>query len=118
MYDVPNTRYVTRNREGYAIVRKEDGKMKYYGYGKTLIMALMKLDWVIANGWKKYPNMHPLKYIIETPEGTFQIRKFSKKNGKKTLTYYGTYKSLKDAQSERDKLVELDWDIDAWCDLG
>ena len=116
MKDIPGTKYILRHGSYYKIVRKVNGKHCYYGFARTLIIALMKRDWLVANGWPISPK-NPLRHIIKNPSGTYSIVKYFK-TGNLVKVWYGTYKSLEDAQSERDKLVSVDWDIDAWCDLG
>ena len=103
--------------ESYNIVKTINGKKRRLGHGTTLIIALMKLDWCKANGWKPYPKSD-MMYINKTRAGTYNIKKQYLVDGKIKTVNYGNFSSLEDAQSERDKLVSVDWDIDAWCDLG
>ena len=117
VYGVPGTKYINKHRDGYVISRREGGRMKYYGYARTLIIALMRRDWIIANGWRKYDVMKPGTHIVDKYNGTFTIKKCEKSGDEMVCEYYGTYNSLEDAQEERDRLVELGWDLDAWCEL-
>ena len=115
MYGVSGTKNIVKNHDGYAIYKQIDGEVKYFGYGKTLIMALMKRDWVVANGWKPYPKK--VGHIVKTPSNHFIIRRSHRRGDKLVTRSYGTYRTLGDATDEYNKLIEVDWDLDAWCDL-
>lgn len=111
---------ICRQKNGvihYVIVKWVDGKRRYLGHATTLIIALMKRDWCKVNGWKPYPQ--PVtKYIYKNHCGGYEIRKKGVIDGELKCHSLGVYRTLEDAQFERDKLVEVDWDLDAWCNLG
>lgn len=117
MRDIQDTRNIQKHKTKYIIRKYKDGKHNHLGCGETLIEALMIRDWCKANDWKPFPSK-PRKYIYNTSVGTYQIVKNFVEDGGYKIHCFGTYKSLEDAMVERDRLVEVDWDLDAWCDLG
>lgn len=116
MRGIIGTKNIQHTERGYIVRKYRNGEHLYLGCGKTLIIALMKRDWCMANDWKPYPR--PNKYIYKMSNGSYQIVKKGVRNGEYYIDCLGTYRTLSDAQSERDKLVSVGWDLDAWCDLG
>ncbi len=171
MKDIPGTEYIHLHKKTglYQITRRVNRVLKSYGYGKTLIIALMKRDWVIHNNWTPYPRVTKTneKYIqikdnhykvmkrikgryktygsFETLEEAIKYRDFiiskgwssnykyknpmryiylnSRKTGYIISKYvngeqicFGSFKTLEDAQKERDLLEKCEWDFDKLCE--
>ena len=110
MKGIPNTRNVTKQSDGYYLRKYINGKHTYLGFGTTLIIALMKLDWCKANGWKKYPQSY--RYILKTPWG-YVIRKW---NGKE-LQNLGMLDTYEEAEQEVELLKKCNWDLEALINL-
>ena len=106
--DVPNTKNITKQDDGYYIRKYINGKHTYLGYGSTLIIALMRLDWCRANDWKPY---RPNKTYILKHENGYAIRKW---NGEKT-EHLGFFKTLKEAEKEVELFKKYGWDLEAVC---
>ena len=106
---IPNTRNVIKQPDGYYLRKYINGKHTYLGFGTTLIIALMKLDWCKANGWKKYPQKY--KYILKTRCG-YVIRKW---NGEE-MENLGLFKTYEEAKHERDLLIQYNWDLELLCE--
>jgi len=98
--------YVCKNNYGYYI----RGNMgKYYGNYSTYKEALEKVKKLVDSGILRVPvHERPLRYIQPTASGHWTIRKTI--NGERHT--YGTYKTLEDAQHERDYLEQIGWDYD------
>ena len=111
MKNIPGTKHVCKDKTGFSVYKWINGKQKHLGHAKTLIMALMIRDWCIANNWKPYPG-NMMKYIYQDKRtGHYQIIKQFSKNGKRIYSrYYGSFKTLEEAQEYRDLCVEKDWD--------
>ena len=110
MKGIPNTRNVTKQSDGYYLRKYINGKHTYLGFGTTLIIALMKLDWCKANGWKKYPQSY--RYILKTQWG-YVIRKW---NGKE-LQNLGMFDTYEDAEREVELLKKCNWDLEVLINL-
>lgn len=117
MRDIPCTEYIIKSNNGYYISKRVNGKQTFLGWAKTLIIALMKRDWCMANDWKKYP-VAPCKYTsnykVVSPyiyerkgktKNTYLIRKTL---GSKSYDY-GSYDSLDVAKEIRDALMVTGW---------
>ena len=111
MRDIPNTTYINKQEDGYYIRKWINGKNTYLGYGSTLIIALMRLDWVKANGWKPFKPGY--KYIQKRADGGYRIRKWL--NNK--LYFLGEFRTLEEAEKEVELFKECDWDMEAVCNL-
>lgn len=109
MRGIPNTRNIIKQDDGYYIRKYINGKHIYLGYGKTLIIALMRLDWCRANNWKPY---RPDKSYIQKTEWGYTLRKW---NGERT-EHFGLFKTLDEAIKERNLLMRCDWDYDVLCE--
>lgn len=111
MIGIPGTKHISKHKFGFQIERKINGKYYYFGIGSTLIIALMKKDWVVANNWKKrYPANYT--YIFKRENGKFQIVK--RLNGR--TENFGIFKTLEEAKSEVELLKQCNWDLDALCE--
>ena len=111
MRDIPGTKHISKHKWGFQIERKINGKYCYFGLGSTLIIALMKKDWVVANNWKKrYPTNYT--YISKRKNGKFQIVK--RMNGK--TENFGMFNTYEEAENEVKLLKQCNWDYDALCE--
>ena len=118
MRTIPGTKYIssfTSNGKQYYLVQKRvNGETKGFGFGNTLIEALMVRDWCEANNWKKRysrPSLTGERYIRKL-HGRYCIQKWV--NGK--CEHFGSFKSLEDAIKERDLLIKYDWDLELLCE--
>lgn len=165
MKNIPGTEYIHYHKKIglFQITKKINGVLKSFGYGKTLIIVLMKRDWVIGNNWKPYPrntktNERHIRFVdnhykvmkricgkyktygsFNTLTEAVKYRDFIVSKGWSTnyiyknsmryihkrnnayhiyksinsdLIYFGSFKSLEEAQNERDILEKVDWDFD------
>lgn len=112
MRGFPGTKNISRHKWGFQIEKKINGKYHYFGFGTTLIIALMKRDWCEANNWKKrYPVNY--KYIFKRDNGKFQI---VKRLDGKTETF-GIFDTYEEAEEEVKKCKIVDWDLELLCEL-
>lgn len=109
--NIPNTKYITQENGGYSIRKRINGKRTYLGFGRTLIIALMRLDWCKANNWKPYKPYHD--YIQKRENGKFMIRKWINNE----LQYLGQFNTLEEAKEEVELFKKCNWDIEAVCNL-
>ena len=88
MRDIPHTENISRHPiKGYNCYKSINGKRKYFGYGRTLIEALMIRDIASANGWvEPIPKFNPRRYIQKNNKGYTILRWI---NGK--IRYYGFF---------------------------
>lgn len=108
MIDVPGTEYIHYHKDkGFYQITKRVGKhIKSFGYGKTLIIALMKRDYVIANNWKPYPkNSKTGEKHIRLVDNHYKVMKRIK--GK--YRTYGSFTTLEEAIQYRDFIVKKGW---------
>ena len=106
---------ISKHKEGYDVYTGTSRKKKYYAHAQTLIQALMKRDYGLANNWKPFPYTHISKtseLYIHDSNGRFMILKEINGN----LIYFGTFDTLEDAIAERDLLIKYDWDYDVICE--
>lgn len=96
----------------YRISRNINKKTYYYGLYKTLEEAEKKVQQLHQTGWKppkrkrkQYNTSKETRYIQQQPSTKHY---FIVKQGE----YFGTYKTLKEAQEERDWLIENNWNYD------
>lgn len=108
MNNVLGTEYIHYHKDKglFQITKRINGKLKSLGYGKTLIIALMKRDWCKLHNWKPYPRQTKTgeKYIV-FEWNRFKVRK--RINGK--YKYYGSFKTLEEAVEYRDFIVKKGW---------
>ena len=110
--DIPNTKNIIKQDDGYYIRKYLNGKHTYLGYGSTLIIALMRLDWCKSNDWKPF---RPEKTYIQKRDdcGLYTIRKWIDNE----FQYLGSFKTLEDAQKEVELMKKCDWDFESLCNL-
>lgn len=111
MRDIPNTKNIIKQKDGFYIRKCINGKHTYFGMGSTLIIALMRLDWVKANNWKHYKPQY--KYIQKRENGGYRIRKWLNNE----LQFLGEFETLEEAEKEVELLKKCNWDIEAVCNL-
>ena len=106
MRDIPHTENICRHSiKGYKCYKSINGKQKYFGYGRTLIEALMIRDIASANGWVEHiPKFNPRRYIQKNNKGYNILRWI---NGK--IRYYGFFSNLDEAIEYRDFLESNGW---------
>ena len=116
MRGIKGTEMISKNSTyGYDVYTGTTRSKKYYAHAKTLIEALMKRDYGIANNWKSLPYNHVSKTkepYIHNSNGRFMILK----DINKKQEYFGTFDTLEDAIAERDLLIKYDWDYDVICE--
>ena len=83
----------------------------YYGEYDTLEEAIQVRDKEQLKGWripprkrKQYKWNKKRRYIHETPNGTYIIKRYGQ--------HYGSWKTLEDAIEERDWLIKNNWSYD------
>ena len=106
MRNIPSTKHISKHKEGFQVEKQIEGKRKYFGYGRTLIEALMIKDIVSANGWNKPINkLNPHRNVHRLQNGNYMITR--KIKGK--TRYYGHFLNLEDALEYRDFLDKHGW---------
>ena len=108
MRDIPGTTNISKCSAGYQIEKMIDGSKKYFGYGKTLIEALMMKDLLVENNWDESfikVKLNPYRHIHRTKKGYYIITR--KIKGK--TRYYGHFLSLGDAIEYREILQRKGW---------
>ena len=111
MKGIKGTEMISKHKDGYDVLTGTSRKRRYYAHAKTLIQALMKRDYGIANNWKPYPYTHISKtseLYIHNSNGRFMILKEINKK----MEYFGTFDTMEDAIAERDLLIKCNWDYD------
>lgn len=110
---------IYKQGNGYVLYIHKNGQRIYCGRCKTVTEAKKKKK-AYLNGTEEIPvkrrgkyrrrggNNKSMRYIYRTIDGTYTVSKGGE--------HYGTYKSLEDAQRERDILERVDWDFDAWVE--
>jgi hypothetical protein len=111
MRDIPNTKNIIKQKDGFYIRKYLNGKHTYLGMGSTLIIALMRLDWVKANNWKPYKPHY--NYIQKRENGGYRIRKWLNNE----LQFLGEFETLEEAEKEVELLKKCNWDIEAVCNI-
>lgn len=103
--------YIPRVKKYRVSRTTNNGQLHYYGQYNTLEEARNKKQQLIQEGWppptrkrKKYNTNPETRFIQKTSTGKYAVMR----NG----TYYGTFRTLKDAQEERDWLIENDWNYE------
>lgn len=99
--------YIRQNNNKYTIQKNINGKTHYYGTYKTLAEAVEKRDQLKQNGWKQTnkPTSTEMKYISKHPQGGYILQKSI--NGQ--LKYYGKYKTLEEAQKQKQYHIQTGW---------
>lgn len=118
MRGIVGTELISKHKYGYQINTEGNSKTrKYYGFGRTLIEALMIRDWGMNNEWKPFPKPTNSKtnerYIHKIHRGYAIIKSV---NGK--LQYFGIFDKLEDAILERDLLEKYNWDLELVCECS
>lgn len=108
MIGIPGTEYIHPHKTsgGYQITKRFGKSHKSMGYGKTLIEALVKRDWVIANNWKPYPRTTITnEKHIRLVDNHYKVMKRIKGNYKT----YGSFETLEEAVKYRDFIISKCW---------
>ena len=108
----PEYIYENKRKGGFDIRKKVGDTNKYLGYGRTLIEALMKLDWCKANDWEPYPHSPP-SYIVVDNDGLFRVQKTINKRSR----YYGRYPDKGTCRRVVEVLKKIDWDVELWTEI-
>lgn len=99
------TRYIYKNKYGYQIVKNIDGLNKTFGNYKTLKEAITARDELIKSNWKyEKKEKKSNKYIQKRGKHYYIYKKV-----KGHYAYFGTFKTLEEAITERDELISRNW---------
>jgi len=108
MKGIPGTEHISYHKKIslYQVRKKINGNFVSMGYGRTLIEALVKRDWCVANNWQPYPR------TTKTNEKHIQLignhYKVMKRIKGKYKTY-GSFDTLGEAVKYRDFIVKKGW---------
>lgn len=108
MKNMPGTEHISYHEKVglYQIVKRINGKFVSMGYGKTLIIALMKRDWCQSHNWRPYPrNTKTNEKYIQVKDNHYKVQKRIK--GKYRI--YGSFETLEEAVKYRDFIVSKGW---------
>lgn len=108
MIGIPGTEYIHYHKKTklFQITKRFGKSLKSMGYGKTLIEALVKRDWVIANNWKPYPRTtRTNEKYIQLKDNHYKVLKRIKGKYKT----YGSFETLEEAVDYRDFIVSKGW---------
>jgi len=114
MYGIPGTKNIHKRTDGgFVLVKTINGKHVHLGRGKTLIIALMKLDWCRENNWQPYPIKR--YHIRENPSGTFTLTKKKRINGVSRAVYNANFNTYEEAEKEARLFEKYGWDLEEVC---
>ena len=106
MRGITGTQNISKHKEGFQVEKIIDGHKKYFGFGRTLIEALMITDIVSENNWTtSISKLNPHRYIHKSKNGSYMITR--KIKGK--TRYYGHFLQLEEAIEFRDFLESKGW---------
>ena len=106
-------KYISFNGIMYTIQKVTDSKLHVYGFFNELEEAIKQRDWLVENNWSR----------LEVPDDS---NRHIHKQGdeyliylrlENDLEYYGSFSSLEEAKSMRNKLVENDWVLEDPTDI-
>ena len=99
-------KYISYNGLMYMISKVlDDGTLNCYGWFNKLDDAKKQRDWLVENNWSKLEVPDDSKKHIHKKGDKFLIYKRLQDD----LEYFGTYSSLEEAKTMRNKLIENDW---------
>ena len=104
---------VNKSSISYRIRKWSNGKFVYFGTFKTLEEAQKYRDYLVANNFDlTLKKVNPLKYI-RLGRGYYEVRVSTSENYE---FYVGRWKTLEDAQYERDAFLQAGRDFDAYIE--
>ena len=98
-------KYISFNGIMYTIQRMINGSINVYGFFNDLESAIEQRDWLVKHGWSRLEVPDHSKRHIHKRGNDFLIYRRRKDD----IEYFGTYSSLEEAKSMRNKLIENDW---------
>lgn len=112
-------RYISNFKGKWVINKQVNGKKYYFGSYNALEEAKKVRDYFIKHNWNiedrfKFIETKPYQHIMISEEGNYRVVK--RINNK--LTHFGTFRTLEDAQKERDLLMKFDWDLEKVCECA
>lgn len=115
-----NYDYIYKEKKGYTIRKNNEN----YGYYQDIREALFERDRLIQSDWDWEVFVH----LPDVPNGYANVELPPFNKNKSYITYveywkiqkringklkvFGTYNSLEEAEKQRDKLIENNWDYD------
>lgn len=111
-------KFIYPHGNNFVVTHKICGITKHFGTFKSLSEAEKFRDYCVKYDWniepKRVVSRHYLpKYINKSPCGSYYIYK----NLKDKTEHFGTFRTLDEAVSERNKLIECDWDYDLLVEM-